>query len=85
MIFKSLKLEVDTAFIQISTLFCWLFSKLRSYFQGLFLMYSIWFLSSCFNFYVHFLGVWMFALQEEYKMLVEKATQVFEDVEKAQV
>lgn len=27
----------------------------------------------------------MFALQEEYKLLVEKATQVFEDVEKAQV
>ena len=48
-------------------------------------MYSIWFLSSRFNYYVHFWGVWMFALQEEYKMLVEKATQVFEDVEKAQV
>ena len=29
--------------------------------------------------------VWMFVSQEEYKMLVEKATQVFEDVEKAQV
>ena len=43
-------------------------------------MYSIWFLSSRLFFWV-----WMFASQEEYKMLVEKATQVFEDVEKAQV